>query len=83
MTNDPWDLSDALEVPMRVSFTLDDPGGNEADIVECDGDSVEPEKVTNRVVANFAPSKVFDTVEVQGRRMRSFNIWWAGDPTAQ
>jgi hypothetical protein len=64
--NDPEDLSDALEVALRVLFTVYDQGGNEVAVGEVGGDPVELEQGVYRVVVNTAERRIFDAVEVQG-----------------
>jgi hypothetical protein len=64
--NDPGDLSDAIEVALRVSFTVYDQGGNEVAVGEVGGDPVELEQGVYRVVVNTAEPRVFEPVEVPG-----------------
>jgi hypothetical protein len=64
--NDPGDLSEALEVALRGSFTVYDQGGNEVAVGEVGGAPVELEQGVYRVVVNTAEPRVFDPVDVHG-----------------
>jgi hypothetical protein len=64
--SDPGDLRNALEIALRVPFKIYDQGGNEVAAGEVDGDPVELEQGTYRVVVNTTKPRIFDSVEVQG-----------------
>ena len=59
-------LSDALEVALRVPFTVFDRGGNEVASGEVDGEPVALGQGFYRVVVNTPKPRTFDDLEVQG-----------------
>jgi hypothetical protein len=64
--NDPGDLSEALEVALRMPFTVYDQGGNEVAVGEVGGEPVELAQGVYRVVVNTAEPRIFEAVEIQG-----------------
>jgi hypothetical protein len=59
-------LSEAIELALRISYTVYDLGGNELAIGEVDGQSIELERGIYRVVVNSVPKQTFDQVTLQG-----------------
>jgi von Willebrand factor type A domain len=64
--NDESGLTDALEVALRIPFTVFDQGGNQVAEGEVGGDPVELEQGIYRVEVRSATPRTFDNVEVQG-----------------
>lgn len=64
--NDQGGLSEALEVALRVPFTVYDRGGNEVAEGEVGGDPVELAQGIYRVEVKSATPRTFDKVTVQG-----------------
>jgi hypothetical protein len=64
--NDASDLSEALEVALRVPFTVYDRGGNEVAFGQVGGEPVELEQGVYRVVVNTATPRAFDAVDLRG-----------------
>ncbi|MGA8205788.1 MAG: hypothetical protein WB812_14810 [Woeseiaceae bacterium] len=64
--NDQGGLSDALEVALRVPFTVYDQGGNKVAEGEVGGDPVELEQGIYRVQVRTATPRTFENVAVEG-----------------
>ena len=59
-------LSDAIELALRISYTVYDRGGNEVASGEVGGTPLELERGNYRVIVNSVPKRTFDNVTVTG-----------------
>lgn len=59
-------LSEAIELALRISYTVYDRGGNEVATGEVGGEPLELERGSYRVVVNSMPKETFDNVTLQG-----------------